>query len=320
MRSIICTMRSKSRHTDVCLLFNTLYDKITQLSIHNTYIGDKYMSILDAIILGIVQGVAEFLPISSSGHLAILHNLFNMSDLGSNHMFFDVLLHFGTLIAICFMYWSDIKAMFTQTIDMLSGRTVDENGRRRRFPEARLFMLIVVATLPLVLILPVHKYIEALSNSTVYVGIALILTGCMLLVSDKMAKGSKTEKNMLFTDALIVGMCQCVAMLPGLSRSGTTITAGIATGHDRSYAVKFSLLMSIPAVLGATLLELVDAFKAGIDASLIPAYLFGMIAAMVSGVLSIGLLKMIARKTRFGGFSYYCWVVGVLTIILSLIF
>lgn len=313
-------MRSKSRYTDVCLLFNTLYDKITQLSIHNTYIGDKYMSILDAIILGIVQGVAEFLPISSSGHLAILHNLFNMSDLGSNHMFFDVLLHFGTLIAICFMYWSDIKAMFTQTIDMLSGRTVDENGRRRRFPEARLFMLIIVATLPLVLILPVHKYIEALSNSTVYVGIALILTGCMLLVSDKMAKGSKTEKNMLFTDALIVGLCQCVATLPGLSRSGTTITAGIATGHDRSYAVKFSLLMSIPAVLGATLLELVDAFKAGIDASLIPAYLFGMIAAMVSGVLSIGLLKMIARKTRFGGFSYYCWVVGVLTIILSLIF
>ena len=278
------------------------------------------MSILDAIILGLVQGVAEFLPISSSGHLAILHNLFNMSDLGSNHMFFDVLLHFGTLIAICFMYWGDIKAMFTQTADMLSGRTVDYYGRRRRFPEARLFMLIIVATLPLVLILPVHKYVEALSNSTVYVGIALVLTGCMLLVADKMAKGTKTEKNMLFTDALIIGLCQCVATLPGLSRSGTTITAGIATGHDRSYAVKFSLLMSIPAVLGATLLELIDVFKTDIDPSLIPAYLFGMIAAMISGVLSIGLLRMIARKTRFGGFSYYCWVVGVLTIILSLIF
>ncbi len=278
------------------------------------------MSILDAIILGIVQGVAEFLPISSSGHLAILHNLFNMSDLGSSHMFFDVLLHFGTLIAICFMYWADIKAMFTQTADLFAGRTVDESGRRRKFPEARMFMLIIAATLPLVLILPVHKYIEALSNSTVFVGIALVLTGCMLLVSDKMERGTKTEKNMLFTDALIIGLCQCAATLPGLSRSGTTITAGIATGHDRGYAVKFSLLMSIPAVLGATLLELVDAIKTGIDPKLIPAYLFGMIAAMISGVLSIGLLRMIARKTRFGGFSYYCWVVGVLTIILSLIF
>lgn len=278
------------------------------------------MSILDAIILGLVQGVAEFLPISSSGHLAILHNLFNMSDLGSNHMFFDVLLHFGTLIAICFMYWGDIRSMFTQTVDLLGGRTYDANGGRRKFPQARLFMLIIAATVPLVLILPVHKYVEALSNSTVFVGIALILTGCILLVADKMPKGSKTEKNMLFTDALIVGLCQCVATLPGLSRSGTTITAGIATGHERGYAVKFSLLMSIPAVLGATLLELVDAIKGGIDVSLIPAYLFGMIAAMVSGVLSIGILKIIAKKNRFGGFSYYCWIVGVLTIILSLIF
>ena len=278
------------------------------------------MSILEAIILGLVQGIAEFLPISSSGHLAILQNLFNMSDIEGGHMLFDVLLHFGTLVAICFMYWPDIKSMFTQTVDLFTGRNPAPAGQRRQYPAARMFMLIIAATLPLVLILPVHKYIGLLSNSTIFVGGALILTGCMLFVSDKMAKGTKTEKNMLFKDALIIGLCQCVATLPGLSRSGTTITAGIATGHDRSYAVKFSLLMSIPAVLGATLLELIDAIKAGVDASLIPAYLFGMIAAMVSGVLSIGLLRMIAKKTRFGGFAYYCWVVGVLTIILSLIF
>lgn len=278
------------------------------------------MSILEAIILGLVQGIAEFLPISSSGHLAILQNLFNMSDIEGGHMLFDVLLHFGTLVAICFMYWPDIKSMFTQTLDLFTGRNPAPAGQRRQYPAARMFMLIIAATLPLVLILPVHKYIGLLSNSTIFVGGALILTGCMLFVSDRMAKGTKTEKNMLFKDALIIGLCQCVATLPGLSRSGTTITAGIATGHDRSYAVKFSLLMSIPAVLGATLLELVDAIKAGVDASLIPAYLFGMIAAMVSGVLSIGLLRMIAKKTRFGGFAYYCWVVGVLTIILSLIF
>ena len=278
------------------------------------------MSILEAIILGLVQGIAEFLPISSSGHLAILQNLFNMSDIEGGHMLFDVLLHFGTLVAICFMYWPDIKSMFTQTVDLFTGRNPAPAGQRRQYPAARMFMLIIAATLPLVLILPVHKYIGLLSNSTIFVGGALILTGCMLFVSDKMAKGTKTEKNMLFKDALIIGLCQCVATLPGLSRSGTTITAGIATGHDRSYAVKFSLLMSIPAVLGATLLELVDAIKAGVDASLIPAYLFGMIAAMVSGVLAIGLLRIIAKKTRFGVFAYYCWVVGVLTIILSLIF
>lgn len=278
------------------------------------------MTIGEAIILGIVQGIAEFLPISSSGHLAILQNLFNMSDIEGGHMFFDVLLHFGTLIAICFMYWNDIKAMFNETIELLSGRRAAADGRPKQYPAARMFFLIVAATLPLVLVLPVNDYIGELSQSTVFVGIALILTGFMLLVSDKMTPGVKTEKNMRFSDALIIGLCQCVATLPGLSRSGTTITAGIATGQDRSYAVRFSLLMSIPAVLGATLLELIKAIKTGIDASLIPAYLFGMVAAMVSGVLAIGLLKMIAKSKRFGGFAYYCWIAGALTIILSMIF
>ena len=278
------------------------------------------MTIGEAIILGLVQGIAEFLPISSSGHLAILQNLFNMSDIEGGHMFFDVLLHFGTLIAICFMYWNDIKAMLTQLLELLSGRKAAPKGQNRQYPQARMFFLIVAATLPLVIILPVNDYIEMLSESTLYIGIALVLTGCMLLVSDKMAQGNKTEKNMRFKDALIIGLCQCVATLPGLSRSGTTITAGIATGQNRSYAVKFSLLMSIPAVLGATLLELVKVLKVGVDISLIPAYLFGMIAAMVSGVLSIGLLKMIAKRSKFGGFAYYCWVVGVLTVILAVVF
>ena len=276
------------------------------------------MTIGEAIILGLVQGIAEFLPISSSGHLAILQNLFNMSDIEGGHMLFDVLLHFGTLIAICFMYWNDIKAMVVEVLALLSGRkAVTADGRPKQYTAARMFFLIVAATLPLVLILPINDYIGELSQSTVFVGIALILTGFMLLVSDKMTPGTKTEKNMRFSDALIIGLCQCVATLPGLSRSGTTITAGIATGQNRGYAVKFSLLMSIPAVLGATLLELI---KTGIDASLIPAYLFGMVAAMVSGVLAIGLLKMIAKSKRFGGFAYYCWIVGALTIILSMIF
>lgn len=280
------------------------------------------MTIGKAIILGLVQGIAEFLPISSSGHLAILQNLFNMSDIEGGHLFFDVLLHLGTLIAICFMYWNDIVAMVREVLELLSGRSSSRRraGERKQYPAARLFFLIVAATLPLVLILPVNDYIDALSGETVFVGIALVLTGCILLVSDKMEQGKKTEKNMLFKDALIIGLCQCVATLPGLSRSGVTITAGIATGQNRNYAVKFALLMSIPAVLGATLLELIKAFKAGIDASLIPAYLFGMIAAMVAGVLSIGLLKLIAKKSKFGGFAYYCWVMGALTIVLSLIF
>ena len=280
------------------------------------------MSIGEAVILGLVQGIAEFLPISSSGHLAILQNLFNMSNIEGGHMFFDVLLHFGTLIAICFMYWTDITAMVREIIEVLTGKkkTPSVPGKRKGYPAFRMFCLIVVATLPLFLILPVNDYIEGLSDRTMFIGFALILTGLMLFVSDKMKPGTKTEKNMRFSDALIIGLCQCVASIPGLSRSGTTITAGIATGQNRSYAVKFSLLMSIPAVLGATGLELVKAIKAGIDASLIPAYIVGMVAAMVSGIFAIGLLRLVAKKHKFGGFAYYCWIAGALTIILSMIF
>lgn len=280
------------------------------------------MSIGSAIILGLVQGLAEFLPISSSGHLAILQNLFNITDLENGHLFFDVLLHLGTLTAICFFYWGDIVKMFREVVEVLSGRSrlPDENGKRRRFGAARLFFLIAAATLPLVLILPVSDHIELLSENTLFVGIALILTGAMLFAADHMVQGEKTEKNMSFKDALIIGLCQCVAVLPGISRSGATITAGIACGEKRSFAVKFSLLMSIPAVLGATVLELIKAIKAGIDVSLIPAYLIGMAAAMISGIFAIMLVRYIVTRGKFGGFAYYCWLVGALTIVLTMIF
>ncbi|MDO4816318.1 MAG: undecaprenyl-diphosphate phosphatase, partial [Bacillota bacterium] len=226
------------------------------------------MSIGNAIILGLTQGIAEFLPISSSGHLSILENLFGLSSLESN-MFFDVLLHLGTLIAICFVYWEEILKMFNEVMAMLRGEAaVTADGRRKPMYSARLFLLICAATVPLLLIIPINDYIDLLNGKTLFVGVALILTGFMLFVADKMTPGEKTAKNSLFKDALLIGLCQCVATLPGISRSGATITAGIATGHRREFAVKFSMLMSIPAVLGATILEFVKACKAGIDAAL----------------------------------------------------
>lgn len=280
------------------------------------------MTIGNAIILGLVQGFAEFLPISSSGHLAILQNLFNMSDLEGGHLLFDVLLHFGTMLAICFVYWNDIVNMFHEVLDVLSGRSKipAADGKKRRYPAARLFFLIVAASVPLFLVLPVKDHIDALSGKTVFVGVALILTGCVLFVSDKLKPGSKTEKNMRFGDALLIGLCQLVATIPGLSRSGTTITGALATGQSRGFAVKFSLLMSIPAVFAATFLEFIDVFKVGVELSLIPAYLIGMVVAMVSGLIAISIVRYLVNKGKFGGFAYYCWVVGVVSIVLTVIF
>ena len=269
------------------------------------------MTISSAIILGIVQGVAEFLPISSSGHLAVLQNLFDLSA-GEDHLFFDVLLHLGTLISICVCYWGDIVAMVREVFIVLrGGRRADGTPVQGHLGAARLFLMIVV----------INYNLEELYYITPFIGAALLLTGCMLFVSDKMAPGTRTERNMRFRDALTIGLCQCVATIPGLSRSGATITAGIATGLDRTFAMKYSFLLSLPAVLGANLLSFIKAIgEESIEASLIPAYLLGMLAAMLSGIAAISLMKLITKKSKFGWFAYYCWGAGVLTIILSLIF
>ena len=282
---------------------------------------DCFVTISSAILLGIVQGVAEFLPISSSGHLAILQNLFVLSA-GEEHMFFDVLLHLGTLISICVCYWGDIVAMVREVFIVLrGGRRADGTPVQGNLGAARLFLMIVVGTLPLFLVLPINDSVEKLYYITPFIGVALLLTGCMLFVSDRMAPGKRTEKNMRFRDALIIGLCQCVATIPGLSRSGTTITAGIATGLDRGFAMKYSFLLSLPAVLGANLLSFIKALgEESIELSMVPAYLVGMLAAMLSGIAAISLMKLIAKKSKFGWFAYYCWGAGLLTIVLSLTF
>ena len=282
-------------------------------------VGVYAMSVGNAILLGLVQGLAEFLPISSSGHLSISNNLFGMTTAENGHLFFDVLLHLGTLLSICVVYWQDITAMVRETLGLLNlGPAAGQ--RQARSPGARLFFMILLATLPLVLILPIKDMLEGLYYNNIFIGVALVLTGCMLYVSDRMVPGKKTVGGMTLLDALIVGLCQCVAVIPGLSHSGTTITAGIATGLKREFAVKFSFLLSIPAVLGANILSLIDALRDGVDISSIPAYLIGMAVAMVSGIVAIQLLQLIAKRGKFGGFAYYCWVVGALSIILTMIF
>ena len=282
-------------------------------------VGVYAMSVGNAILLGLVQGAAEFLPISSSGHLAILNNLFGMTTAEGGHLFFDVLLHLGTLLALIVVYWQDIAAMLRETLGLMNlGPAAGE--KKARNPGARLFFMIVLSTLPLLLILPVKDLVEGLYNNSIFIGVALVLTGCVIYVADRMTSGKKNVGGMTLLDALIIGLCQCVAVIPGLSRSGTTITAGIATGLDRQFAVKFSFLLSIPAVLGANILTLAKALRGGVDLSSMPAYLIGMAVAMVTGIFSIELLQFISRRGKFGGFAYYCWVVGALSIILTMIF
>lgn len=278
------------------------------------------MSVLSSIFLGLVQGVAEFLPISSSGHLSLFQNFFGLVS-AEGSLFFDVLLHLGTLIAVFVYYWKDIVALVKEFFHLIACVFSREKRRqmKRLPPNGRLILMIIVATLPLFVILPIKDKVEGLYGNTIFVGCALAVTGCILFFSDRMARGKKGPKSATMLDALLVGVGQAVAVVPGLSRSGTTISAGMMRGFHRRFAVRFSFLLSIPAVLGANILSLKDAVEAGVDWSQVPVYLVGVLTAAVSGYLCIGLLRRIANKGKFGAFAYYCWTVGLLTIVVQLI-
>ncbi len=276
------------------------------------------MTLLNSLILGIIQGVAEFLPISSSGHLSIAQNLLGLGVEGTDDVFFDVLLHLGTLGAVFVAYWQDIKEMileFFRTISDLAGRRTVE----KLPPARRLILLIVAGTLPLFLILPVKEAVEGLYANTFFVGGALLVTGLLLYFCDRLRKGRKNERSASIVDVLIVGLGQAVATCPGISRSGMTISMGCFRGFERRFAVRFAFLLSIPAVLGANILQLKDVAETGVDLALLPAYLVGVAAAALSGYLSIRLVRMVADKGKFGSFAYYCWTAGVVTVVLSLL-
>ena len=274
------------------------------------------MSILSSILLGLIQGVTEFLPVSSSGHLAIAEHLLGMKGLEVPE-FFDVLLHLGTLVAVFAAYWSDIREMILELV--YGGKELARGATPTPVPPARrLILLIIVGTLPLFAVLPIKDLVEGLGNNMYFVGGALVVTGCLLFASDRVRKGRKTEKTASLVDVLLVGVAQAVATCPGISRSGTTITAGCFVGFERKFAVRYSFLMSIPAILGANILNIKDALDTVVWTE-VPVYLVGVAVAAAVGYACIRLLKMIAEKGKFGFFAYYCWAAGLVTLILTLV-
>ena len=276
------------------------------------------MTYLMSAVLGFLQGVAEFLPISSSGHLSLFQHFFGMEEPDS---LFNILLHFATLIAVCVYYFQDEVEMiveFFRGVAVLFSRTPSRGNP----PEGRrLVLLVIVGTLPLFAVLPVESKIEMLGGSPVFVSCALLVTGCILFLSDRYGGGRKTAKNATIKDALLVGLAQGVATIPGLSRSGCTISAGMAMGFQRKFAVRYSFLLSLPAVFGATLLKVIKTIKAAepLAEGILPKYLLGMAVAGVVGYFSIRLVDLLASKGKFGAFAWYCWGAGLLFLVLSLV-
>jgi len=285
------------------------------------------MSLLQAIIMGIIQGVTEFLPVSSSGHLAIFKILFHMeTDTG---LMFDILLHLGTLIAIFAVYYKDILRMIVEAFKILGDVFINiarffKNKCKHEQNEylkiitngyRKFVLLVIVSTIPTGIIgMVAADFVTMASEILLIPGICLIITSILLFISDRVKGGNKGPKNVSYTDGFVIGICQGIATLPGLSRSGTTIAACLISGFDRRFAVKYSFIMSIPAVLGAAILELKDISTASLSGTEIMYYMIGMAVAAVVGYICIKTMLVIVRNKKFTIFSIYCLIVGVLSI------
>ena len=274
------------------------------------------LDILSAIILGAVQGISEFLPISSSGHLVLVPALLGIET----GLAFDTILHIGTLVAIFTFFWKVIinliKGFILSIIDLTEG--VDIFKRElHRVPEKRFAWLIIVGTIPTgIMGILLKDAIETIFRGTLFVGIFLLVTAAVLYYSERHSSGQITQKDMSFKQALIVGICQGLAVFPGISRSGSTIASGLCLGLNREYAARYSFLLSIPAVIGAGLIQIKDI--ATLDAS-VSVLLAGFISSVIFGYLSIKLLMKMIKGWSLDIFAYYCTIIGIITIILSVV-
>jgi undecaprenyl-diphosphatase len=265
------------------------------------------MSIVHAIILGIVQGLTEFLPVSSSGHLVLLQKLFGIEEPA---LFFDVMVHLGTLLAVCVVLWRDIVAILRRIVQPLTG-------------------YLILATVPTVIAaLTLRGSIEYAFESGQFLGFSFLITTTLLCTAELLSRrarsgegindnGLKKADGMNWLDALVIGILQAVAIIPGISRSGATISGALSRRLDRDFAARFSFLLSIPAILGAVVLHAKDlahdgAATEGIGAAAIIA---GTVSAAVVGFFAVRLMLKIIRERSLFGFAIYTAILGILILI-----
>ncbi len=271
------------------------------------------MPIWMAVLLGAVQGLSEFLPISSSGHLALLQIFLDFESYGLDSVTFNIVVHLGTLTAVFIAFWDDIKKLIVEFVAMCKDRFAV-----RQNPTRKMVVMLIIATVPLALGAVIEGAIEAAFGSALFIGCALLVTATLLIFADKLGGGNKTEATASYKNAAFVGIMQLLAVFPGISRSGSTMCAGLFSGFDRDFAVRFAFIMSIPAVLGSAVFKLPDMLAEGISRADASAYIIGFLAAAISGYAAIKLVRTLVKRKAFKYFSIYCAVVGIAAILYSL--
>jgi undecaprenyl-diphosphatase len=298
------------------------------------------MTIVDAIIQGVVQGLTEFLPVSSSGHLTITQHVLGL-DLEGGNLFFNVMLHIGTLVAVVAFYhkliWRLIKAFFSMIGDIFTGRF----KWKELSDDKRMVIMVIIGLLPLVLLfvpvpgtgMKLKDFVESFNTSKYFivVGVCLLLTSILLFIGNrcsrsdvpmKHAKGGETGRtSMNVVDALVVGLTQCFATLPGLSRSGSTLSVGQMRGLNKQTALDYTFILGTPAIIAAAVLEGKDALEGGMDkisADIVPI-IVGMVVSAVVGYLAIALFKWLLKTDKMIIFIIYTAVVGIAVIVVSIL-
>lgn len=260
------------------------------------------MNIWVAMLLGLVQGLCEFLPVSSSGHLLLLSKMFGVTE---GAMFFSVMLHLATLVAVCIVYWQLLWKLI-------------------RRPFSKPVGMLLLAILPTVAIALLFKKVEPFSafyekaESGQYLGWGFLLTSVFLSLSDLLSRPKSRQRkvrNMKITDALIIGSMQGVGILPGVSRSGSTISGALFAGLDRKAAADFSFLLSIPAILGGAVLEIPDALEQGVSGIHWTCVFAGMLVAGLVGYFSIRLMLAAIKRKKLWGFAIYTAILGIFVLV-----
>lgn len=276
------------------------------------------MSIWNAIVQAIVQGLTEFLPVSSSGHLALVQHFTNTSP--EMNTFLSVVLHLGTLVAVFVAFRQTIGQLILEFFRLLKDIFTGKFRFKEMNEYRRMIVMLVVAIIPLCCLLPVYgKLNELVGNPNLFVlGVCFLVTSVLLYLADRCVKGIRTGKDMRVRDALAVGLTQCVATLPGVSRSGSTVAIGMLCGLSKKYALEFSFILGIPAILGAGLMEAKDILAAPVSSglsgeTLLPA-IIGFLVAAVVGFLAIKMVEWLVASDKYRIFAYYTLAIGIVTL------
>lgn len=264
------------------------------------------MDYINAIIFGIIQGITEFLPISSSGHLVILHKFLNLPI--KNELAFDVVLHSATLLAVIWFFRNDVLKLLKSWLKSFS-------GYRDEF--SRISWLIILATIPAALAgWFFEELIESVLRSPSVVAVMLIVVGVFFIIIEQVSRKTDELKNLNWSKSLIIGVAQAIALIPGTSRSGITIIAGLAAGLKRQAAIRFSFILSIPIIFGASITKVPQIFKAGLAGDELIILIIAFIASFVSGILVIKYFLQFAKNHSLNIFAVYRFVLAVVIIIL----